>query len=254
MQNTGGRQEFQRGLEVCVLTLDGQVSKEIYTIDFPAEIESTNTTVRADRKGHIPLREKGTNREIKVHHRRILDIELHGKVVVLESGDKYRARCPKCGNVFKVEPSDDSITCPKHGNFELHWIGAKPMADATTKDEKTPKTTKAAKPAKAAKKPPREPVKVDFDALTSLDNCELWTKKNVTFDHPGVDVQAHVLLFSGDNPRKLCFNSYDGTLGKKSTSLPTEDFIAGRKVKGGFNVKDLEKERTALGNKGYERS
>jgi len=254
MENTGGRQIFERGLEVCVLTLDGSVSKEKYIIEPLSETETATTcvTVRADRKGHVPLKEQGTNRELKVHFRRILGIELHGKVIVLESNGKYRACCPVCGNVFKIEPSDDSIICQTDGKFELYWIGERPVETLKTKPN-TPKTAKKEPKAKAVKKPVQEPVKIDFDALVKLPDCEVWTKKNVAFDHPGVNVQAHVLLLTGDKPRKLCFNSYDGTLGKKATSLPTEAFIAGQTVKGGFNIKDVEKEQTTLANKGYER-
>lgn len=136
------------------------------------------------------------------------------------------------------------------------------MADAATKETK-PATEKASKSKpkteKKSTKTVREPVKVDFAALKKLPNCELWTKKNVKFDHVDVDVQAHALLFTeGDAPRKLCFNTYDGVLGKKSPPLPIEEFVADTEVKNAkrpkpwFAIKDLGKARSKLGKDGYE--
>jgi hypothetical protein len=143
------------------------------------------------------------------------------------------------------------------------------MADAvneTTTEEKPAAATEpksgSGKPKtdkKTTKPAAREPVKVDFDALKALPNCELWTKKNVKFDHVDVDVQAHALLYvEGDAPRKLCFNTYDGVLGKKSPPLPTAEFTADTEVKNAkkpkpwFPIKDLGKARTKLGKDGYE--
>jgi hypothetical protein len=133
------------------------------------------------------------------------------------------------------------------------------MTEVVTKSK--PATTKASKPKKPKKeaKPIREPVKVDLAALAGLQDCELWTKKGVKFDHPEVDVNAHVLVFSaGEASRKLCFNSYDGNLGKKSPPLPIDEFLADKEVSGAkrpkpwFQVKDLEKTKTKLGKDGYE--
>jgi len=45
MENTGGRQIFERGLEVCVLTLDGSVSKEKYIIEPLSETENQKRSI-----------------------------------------------------------------------------------------------------------------------------------------------------------------------------------------------------------------
>lgn len=135
------------------------------------------------------------------------------------------------------------------------------MADAAqaTETKTDPKPTKPKKEKKVrVKAEVREPVKVDFATLMALPDCELWTKKNVKFDHVDVDVQAHALLLTGDSPRKLCFNTYDGVLGKKSPNLPIEQFVAdtevanAKRAKPWFVVKDLGKARTKLGKDGYE--
>ncbi len=266
--NSGGRVRFQIGTEVRYVKMDGTIDPDVYLID----------QERSDRKGHISLKEKLTDdgdkktpRVVRVHHRRILPFSMDGKAVVIESQDRHWCLCPDDGAIIEVSPGDTEMNCPKCSRtFTLHWIGVKPMADATkTKAEKEPKTPKAEKAEKAApkakaEKPPKEPkvtkepVLVDLDALAKNKHVELWTKKNVKFDHERIDVKAHVLLFTGEDPRKLCFNTYNGAMGKKAQELPVEAFLANEAVKGAkkdtpwFPVPDLEKARTKLGKDGYE--
>jgi|19_taG_2_1085344.scaffolds.fasta_scaffold00041_9 hypothetical protein len=269
-QNSGGREKFPISQEVQVLLLTGIIEPKIYVVEpEPVDDEDPNTNkpdfVRADRKGHVPLRERDGTRTCKVHFRRILPLNSDGKATVIESSDKYRAVCPKCGNVFDVEPNCERITCPNDGEFNLHWLGVKPMTttkEATTATGKGDKDTKKADKPKAdkAKKVAKEPILVNFDDLKALDGCELWTKKNVKFDHPEVDVRAHCLLLTNATPRKYCFNTYNGALGKKSQALYTAEFLSDTAVTGGkrerpwFAVKDLDKERTNLTKNGYEQS
>ena len=219
--------------------------------------------VRADRKGHIIVKPEGGTKEQKVHFRRVLPVEIDGQALVIESNDKYRAVCPKCGCVENVDPSDTAINCPKCGKIQVHWLGVKPMVETTAaeKSEAKPAAKKpaTAKPAAKKEKAVREVIKVDFNALKSLTSCELWTKGHVKFDHPDVDVQAHVLIFAdGDKSRKLCFNTYDGALGKKSPPLPISEFTTngtvttGKREKPWFAVKNLDKAKTKLAKDGYE--
>lgn len=248
-----GRMTFERNERVRILTLEGHISQEEYVV----EIE------RADRKGHIALYEVGTDRKVKVNQRRVLQNCNDGDAFVVEVGDKHRAVCPKCSYVAEVTPSDDSITCPDHGETQLQWRkGERPMADAaaTTEKQETEAPTASpevkAKPTPAKKdKPTREPIVIDFENLKKNPDFELWTKKSVQFDHEKIDVQAHVLLFTGDNPRKLCFNTYDGTLGKKGRPLPTNEFVKDEEVDGKkswYAVKDVEKAKAKLTKDGYE--
>lgn len=268
-KNTGGRKRFKRNTRVRYLTIDGKISDDIYLIDPGSpEDEDPGEYVRSDRKGHIALRQSSGSRDLKVHFRRVLSLEIDGKAPVIESSDKYRAICPNCGCVKDINPGEDKLICSTTcGEFPLHWLGAKPMADAvkeTTETEKPVADKKSgdSKPKaekKASKPATREPVRVDFDALKGLANCQLWTKKNVKFDHVDVDVQAHALLFvEGEQPRKLCFNTYDGVLGKKSPPLPIDHFIEdtevpnAKKPKPWFPIKDLGKAVAKLGKDGYE--
>ena len=127
---------------------------------------------------------------------------------------------------------------------------------ATAEAKETKKTPRKPK-AEKKERPPRvvrEPHKPDLAAIAKLENCELWTQGQVTFDHAKFDVAAHVLLFTGENPRKLCFNTYNGTTGKKGEQLPIEAFLKGEKVSGSYTVKDVDKAREKLTRDGYVKS
>lgn len=265
--NSGGRVRYSLEEEVRYVEMDGSISKEVYVV----------TQQRSDRKGHVSLRQREGTREVRVHFRRILPAQMDGKAVVIESQDRYWALCPEDQEPVDVNPGDDAVTCPKCSKtFTLHWMGARPMSEKTTTAEKAPKEPKAAKASTAAPKEPKapkppkeakpkvekepkatkEPAKVDLAALAQTKGVELWTKKNVKFDHERIDVQAHVLLYVGDGPRKLCFNTYNDTLGKKGGELPVAAFLANAtqdaKKNVWFAVTDLEKTRGKLQKDGYE--
>ena len=66
-------------------------------------------------------------------------------------------------------------------------------------------------------------VMVDFTVVAKY-GVELWTKQQLKFSDPRTDVQSHVLL--ADAPaRKLCFNTYNGALGKKKSNTEA-NFLA----------------------------
>jgi hypothetical protein len=254
--NTGGRKKFAKGEQVRILELDGQVSEVIYLID----PESSTQVVRADRKGHVSLEEQGSARKVKVHFRRILPTTVDNEAPVIESGDKFVALCPKCGEAIGVIPSSTEANCHTCGSFKLHWTGVKPMADATQTKTK-PDTAKKKDKTKVERKtkPVREPIVPDLDAIKALQECELWAKLGVKFDHPSIDVRSYTILYTGTNPRKFCFNTYNGTLGKRADALPLENFIADQPIKDAknqrpwYSVADLDKVRAKLEKDGYER-
>lgn len=249
--NTGGRVRFELNTKVRILCLDGTVSTTIYEVD----------QERSDRNGFILLKDGAAS--LKVQHRRVLPVSVDGKAVVIASGDRFYSLCPEHGIIVEVSGADETMTCQTCSKtFPLYWLGARPMpTDTATKPKKAPKkqTEKIPKPEKAQIQA-KEPIKVDLHALASRENCELWTKKGVKFDHERIDVRAHVLIYTGDSPRKLCFNTYNNTLGKKGGELPIEEFIANTAVKGAkketpwFAVEDVEKVRVKLKKSGYERA
>lgn len=253
--NTGGRQRFERGDEVRILELDGQTSRTIYIID----PQNPNNMVRADRKGHVKLAEKDGTRTVTVHFRRILPVTVDNEAPVIESGDKFIALCPKCGDAIGVTPSSTEINCAKCGNFQLYWMGVKPMVDTATKTKPTNKKKEKTKVVRESK-PPREPITPDIDGMRALENCELWVKKGVKFDHPSIDVRSYTLLWTGDKPRKYCFNTYNGTLGKNGEPLPIEHFLEDKPIKEAknhrpwYSIPDLAKVRAKLEKDGYERA
>lgn len=254
--NTGGRQRFCKNEEVRILELDGQVSNLTYLIDPECDKE----VVRADRKGHVNLGEKDTSRKIKVHFRRILPIDVDNKAPVIEAGDKFIALCPKCGDAIGVTPSSKSVDCQKCGTYKLHWLGVKPMADTAVEKKSMSKKLKNDRPkVEKLAKNEAEPIIPDLDAYSRLPNCELWVKSGVKFDHPSIDVKSYTILFIGNSPRKFCFNTYNGTLGKKGELLPVKNFLENEPLKGTRNpspwymVRDVDKTKAKLEKDGYER-
>lgn len=254
--NTGGRKKFDRGEQVRILELDGTVSASIYEID----PDAPNATVRADRKGHVQLTECDTTRKVKVHFRRILPATVDNEAPVVESGDKFVALCPKCGKAIGVTPSMAQASCDTCGEFKLHWTGVKPMADTTTTKKPSTTKNKDKKPVAKEPKPVREPITPDLDAIKALPNCELWMKLGVKFDHPSIDVRSYTILFTGDDPRKFCFNTYNGTLGKRAEDLPLKAFVENEQIKNAkghcpwYTVKDLAKVRAKLEKDGYQQA
>lgn len=243
--NTGGRITFESGSKVRYLTIDGKVSSDVYTIHSDDHINA-----RSDRRGLITLKHELNSKMLQVHARRILPLSVDGKSPVICSNDKYRVICQTCGFIsdFLDRPHDDIIHCVCGNHLHLHWIDEKPISKRKSPQEltmtehmnndETPKATRAAK---------QEIPKIDLDELAKRPNCELWTRSNIRFDHVGIDVKAHILLYTeGSTARKLCFNTYDGTLGKRSkgTSLFDDE-------KQWFLVNNAEKARAKFTKDGY---
>ncbi len=240
--NTGGRITFQPNSEVRILCSDGRISNEVYTVE----------SEKSDRKGLVIIKDSDTSKLVKVQFRRIIPVNSFGKAAVIESGGKCRAVCPKCNYVEVVNAATEHLCCPSHGLVELYWLGVKPMTEVAVKKEKPPKE----KPAKVEKEPKavRKPTAVDLHALSTTQHCELWSR-NANFDHERVDAVSHTLLYVGTHPRKFCFNTYNGMLGKNANALPIDSFIHDKPVDGKkpwYAVADLDKTRAKLQKEGYE--
>jgi len=233
---------------VRILNVDGHVSKSQYLIEVD----------KPDRKGFVLLKNEAGDL-VKVNQRRVLKNCDAGDAFVIEVGDKFRAVCPNCTYVQEVTPNCEFLTCPTHGQTKLHWKeGERPVTDIA-QNESTSETAEKPEVAPTSQKKETKSQSqqaVNFDSLKSHNETELWTKKGIRFDHSKIDAQAHVLLFVGDNPRKLCFNTYDGNLGKKAKSLPIEEFLKNEKPEGfssWYDVKNIEKAKTDLTSKNYEK-
>lgn len=257
MDNTGGRINYVEGTVIRIIDGLGKPSKEVYRI----------VSSRSDRKGQALVECDGV--QSKVHYKRIIPLDSDDKAICMESAGKNIATCPVCYHFLELNPNDQQFSCPTHGQKSILWIGVKPVISKQPKPEKikqpvgrevlikqsdgsylaSNKVIKRKGDQKGMKKAP-----LNLDDLAKLANCELYTLKNVEFDHARVEVNSHTLLFTGDNPRKLCFNTYNGNLGKKSADLPIADFIADKSEnKRWYSVKDVSKAREQLEKNGYER-
>ncbi len=233
LQNSGGRVSYTIGEPVKILNVDGTISQEHYSVN----------QEKSDRNGIILL-VNSRGQEFKVSFRRIIPVDVKAQACVLEAGDKYKIVCPFCRNTEVVKHRDNTHTCNKcNETSECYWLTTKPIAinmKAIQKKEKTVKEVPAQ-------------TEIDFKTLVSIEGIKLYTKRNVTFDHPKVNVQAHVIICTlTDPPRKLCFNSYNGTLGKKQAELPIKELMNGGESSKFFEVKNLEATEKQLLRNGYE--
>lgn len=251
--NFGGRKSFKRGSEVRILTVDGKVSKTVFRVD-PLDEDHPDYSeyVKSDRKGLVLLR--GNNASIQVLFRRILPVSIEGQAPVIDSSGKHFTICPKCSDVFEVIDPQEANCNTCNEIFQLYWLGTKPMsqpmsqsnpetpvADATdaievttepvvateavVKPEAEPTAEKAVKAVKTPAANQREVRTLCLKSLANQPGCDLWTKNGVKFDHANVDVKSHALIIGGSNPRKYCFNTYDGSLGKKAKDLMVAEFL-----------------------------
>jgi hypothetical protein len=185
-------------MQIRLLTSDGGVSADLYEVVGPA-----------DRKNCIYVSDSN-GKQLRIHKERILPADALGKIVAVRNGDKLKTMCPTCSRVLVVEK--DFAECPVHGKLaitsnELNNLDGK--STEQQEERQMPKTDTA--------------TMVDF-AVVAQYGVEVWTKQQLKFSDPHTDVQSHVLL--GDNPpRKLCFNTYNGALGKKKAGAE-EAFFA----------------------------
>lgn len=239
MNNTGGRINLQEGSSVRIVDEYGKASSDIYLV----------RSGRSDRKGHAILELNGVQK--KVHYKRILSVDSLGKAIAIELNGRYSAICPECQLVRELESNADNFQCMKHGTKGIVWLGVKPTTSKPQKQRQVKAVKQVIKLKESQNK--MKAVPINLAELAKLKDCELYSLRNVKFDHARVEVNANTLLFVGENPRKLCFNTYNGNLGKKASELPIAEFLAGKEDKRWYPVKDLAKAREALEKAGYEK-
>lgn len=235
-----------------ILNAEDVITSDIYTI-----------TEGPDRKGNFLLVNDSTQKRARAHPTRILKL-CPGGSQVYRDGTAMVAKCPTCDAVVHVEIAQENSKChddPTHQEFDLDWsmIDTGPRPALKEPEKKT--ATKTAKHPKATPQRPTKQVKVtadiDFAAMRAVG--EVWTREGVEFDYPSYDVKAHVLVIAdGENSRKLCFNSYNGTWGKKNRSDDLHLFIQNAttpsgKTVGYFLKGTLEQEHHKLTKGGYAR-
>lgn len=177
-------------MPVKLMMPDGTVSEELYDEQGIADRKNCVYVACGDKK-------------LRVHKDRILPAESAGKLVPIKCGDTLRTSCPICSRVLIV--SGATAVCPVHGKMCVVDNGySNQNAEQEPKMKTDVQTT------------------VDLATIASY-GVELWTKPQLKFSDPRTNVQSHVLLI--DSPaRKLCFNTYNGTLGKKKANV--QEFFA----------------------------
>ncbi len=242
IDNRGGRREFDLDERVRVFDLGGTVLDRVYLVKDRI----------SDRKGYVTLHDEESGKKIIVSQRRILPLDSVNKAIVVQDGDRHEAVCPKCAAVALIDNSTETIKCAGCGaELDLLWLGVRPMSTDTLPPPTAP--TKPVAPPKPVRPPKGEPAAVDFASLRSLG--EVWTK-NVNFDHPKVAARAHVFLFltEGGGARKMCFNTYNNTMGKRQSGLPVADVCSGTTTAAKqpwSEVADVAKLREKLKREGY---
>lgn len=243
--NNGGRVRYDVGSQCRILKVDGTISKETYTLHSSS----------SNRKGIVSILSVDGG-ITQVQYRRIIPLSGSDKAAVIESGNKLRTVCPKCNYIGTLAGSEDHLLCPNCGPIELLWLSQKSVVETSKKPKKAKQEKNMENATQAAERKAKTGQQIDLAAIAKTKGCELWTKKNIKFDNPKIDVRAHVLLFTGTPARKLCFNTYDGTLGKTSKTLPIEAFLSDKidadTRKSWYNVADLQKARNQLQKDGYE--
>jgi len=225
-----------------IITMDGKVSEEIFQILRPSE------------KNKLIV-ESESGARLTVHKRRIISVDSLGKAVAVKKGSTIKAVCPGCSEVIEV--IDNEIECPVHGKYDITSHDQNLQSVNMVRRSKTPQQDRSNKPMASDLAADIGTV-VDLEEITKFGK-ELWTKSQLHFDHVNMDVKAHVLL--ADEPvRKLCFNTYDGTLGKKKKfeDLHLEDFKTNTPVQGKklwhLLKGTLDEARQHLQKKGYTRA
>jgi hypothetical protein len=183
------------------MTPNGDVSSDTYEIVGPADRKNCVFVSATD----------GANKgkQLRVHKERILPENALGKSVAVVIGGKLKTVCPTCSRFLIVDKN--IAECPVHGRIKITSHEHLNNPDSTSIVQQETKMSKT-----------DTITMVDFTVVAQYG--ELWTKQQLKFSDPHTDVQSHVLL--ADNPsRKLCFNTYNGALGKKKSNTD-EVFIS----------------------------
>lgn len=181
--------------KIRILNIDGTISTKLYQII--GEPSSQRIMVRSD----------GDNKEILVHKNRIIPVDKDDVAVCILSGGVEMAICPKCLNISKRDAEKPDLTCERGcGNYLYHALGSECSAIRSKKIMEL-----------------KNKNVFSLDEVKKYPNMRVWSKLN-KFNHPNIDSRSVIILHDSDKPRKLQFNTYNGSLGKKSPPLPLEAF------------------------------
>lgn len=158
-------------------------------------------------RGMVSLRNVRTGEIITAQKRRILPLDTAGKAIAACNSNKTTIVCPtpNCILELQIQEGGQTARCPEHGEFPIYPynVNSLPLQSTTTKVTRKEKSMPN--------------VQVDLQEVKKYGTLYV---RRADFNHTSYDVRSYVLV--ADNPpRKLCFNTYNGSLGKKS-----KDFVA----------------------------
>ena len=228
-------------MKVQIVSPDGFISPEHYETDGVADRKNIVTVLDSSAK---PTR---------VHKHRLVPASDADRYAAVKAGNRLKAVCPNCGRHLEI--IDQKATCPIHGTKDV-ISNAQLQASATERTKEPDDMT-----AKAESSIPQ----VDLAKVAEYGD-ELWTNPNLKFSDPKTDAKAHALLSVTTEGvvRKLCFNTYNGTLGKRKGDpvelLHLQDFKDGKELPKDNGVMiyilkgTLEQARAKLRKSGYAKA
>lgn len=195
----------------------GNTSIDIYKVSGPP-----------DNRGNIPVATEAGKR-LSVHKSRIVDVEAgENAPVVLKADGCQKTICITCRTVHNIR---QRTTFACDCGYVFQFEGNIKMTSTET-----------------VAPPPSTDAVFELDQIRQAG--ELWTKA-VSFDHKEYTALAHVLLVvQGTRLKKVCFNTYNGSLGKSSKGINLKE-LADPEHAGNVVTHTAEAERTKLQKKGY---
>jgi hypothetical protein len=209
-----------------ILNIDGTVSQKTFK-------------VIGDSAGpKVTLRSMADNTDIRVHKNRMIPFEKSDQAICIMSGGFNMVICPKCLNISRSDSDSDEFSCENGcGTYQCHNLLTKSSIIRSSKQ-----------------------MSLNTRNQFSLEDVQKYTsmvvfQKTNKFNHPNIDSRSIVIIHRSDKPRKMQFNTYNGSLGKKAQALPLEAFERNEPPQGKcpwVAIASAEAEENRLKNDGYE--
>ena len=178
-----------------ILNIDGTLSSKIFTL---VEYQNNQKAI---------LRSIVDNKDISVHKNRIVPFEDVDRALCIVSGGIDLVICPRCLGITNKEFGIDTFVCEQGcGSYQFHSLDSDSSAVRSTKimNQKSKNI-------------------FDLEAVGVYKSMVVYSKTN-KFNHPSIDSRSIIILHNSDKPRKMQFNIYNNSLGKKSGALPLDAF------------------------------
>jgi len=257
------------GERVKILLARGIISPDVYLV----ETDANSGDIKLIKESTISWSNGGPDKDLStangtrmlVNSARVFPVNIEGYAPVIHNTpDDAVAHCPTCAEQHHISHEDTKITCTKHGDFTLYRTKehvAKVKKSATVgpapsrSQPRLPVVKETVQMETTTVQPPvttNAPTEVDAVPLLDIEKLkligELYTKR-LNFDYGHVSAYGYILFTEVNGTlRKFCFNTYNGSLGKKVEDNALSRF---QDTKGSYEVKDKAKAVEAVLAKGY---